>query len=239
MSLDVLYEDNHLLVVNKPPGLATMGDPGRPTLHGLASDYLKQRYNKPHGVYVGIVSRLDAMTSGVIVLARTSKAAARLNVQFAAKSQGAGKDLVDQQRVLQKHYLAIVRPEPNGAAALPSDGRLVDWIYKDDAAHRMRTSPHQREDAKIGELTFEITRKSDAFQIVSVVPISGRKHQIRVQFASRNWPILGDRKYASTAKWPLGIALHSHSLRFEHPTLRKPMTFQCDPPSHWDRFLNS
>lgn len=244
MSLDVLYEDNHLLVVNKPAGLATMGDAGRPTLHGLATEYIRQKYNKPHGVYVGIVSRLDAMTSGVIVLARTSKAAARLNKQFSAKSQTGGRSTSQnaspsgQSRGLRKSYLAVVRPQPN-ATDLPSSGRWVDWIYKDDAAHRMRISPHARDDAKIGELAFEVVRRTDRFCVVSVTPITGRKHQIRLQFSSRDWPVVGDRKYDSNSEWPVGIALHSHRLTLDHPTLRESMTFQCEPPATWDRALKS
>lgn len=241
ITLDVLYEDNHLLVVNKPSGLATMGDAGRSTLHSLAADYLKQKYRKPHGVYVGIVSRLDAMTSGVIVLARTSKAAARLNVQFAAKSNTSciprANDSQDAFGSLQKSYLCIVRPQPNRTADLPSDGRLLDFLYKDDEAHRMRTCEHPRANTKASELQYETIERRGEDLMLSVVPLTGRKHQIRVQFASRGYPILGDRKYDSPVKWPSGIALHSHRLTIEHPTLRELMTFSCPPPNSWKRHL--
>lgn len=243
MMLDVLYEDNHLLVVNKPAGLATMGDNGRPTLHGLAADYLKTKYKKPHGVYVGIVSRLDAMTSGVIVLARTSKAAARLNVQFAAKSKSTSEASADHSRdgvnSLKKSYLGVVRPNFRHAAAprsLTETGRLEDYLYKDDPAHRMRACDKPRADAKWSELRYEIVERRGEDLLLSVVPVTGRKHQIRVQFASRGYPLLGDRKYGSAAKWPAGIALHSHRLTIQHPTLGEPMTFTCPPPSSWQGY---
>lgn len=230
VSLDVLYEDNHLLVVNKPVRLATMGTADGETLHSLAGEYIKRKYNKPHGVYVGIVSRLDSMTSGVIVLARTSKAADRLNKQFAAKSKSASPS------GLQKEYWAIVRAEPNRSAQFADEGSWNDWLYKDEAAHRMRASVSPRDDAKVAELKYTTLHQSEELAVVSVLPITGRKHQIRVQFASRGFPVLGDRKYGSQSDWKEGIALHSRSLTIEHPTLKKMMTFECPPPPSWDRY---
>lgn len=251
MKLDVIFEDNHLLVVNKPSGLVTMGaDPTGPdprlTLHSLAGAYLKQKYDKPHGVYVGIVSRLDAMTSGVIVLARTSKAAARLNAQFAAKSQNAttsGSSETSNSGGLLKSYLAIVQAEPNRSARLPEHSVWSDFIYKDDDAHRMRTCRQPRSDAKPAELSFHVQRRDDAVErrggtLVRVLPLTGRKHQIRVQFASRGFPILGDVKYGSTFPWGDGIALHSESMTIQHPTLKTSMTFECRPPKSWNEYLS-
>ncbi|WP_404304445.1 RluA family pseudouridine synthase [Neorhodopirellula lusitana] len=223
----VIYEDNHLLVVNKPAGVSTMGDENRQTLHTLAGAYLKQKYQKPHGVYVGIVSRLDAMTSGVIVLARTSKAAARLNVQFAQKSSS---------KHLEKTYLAIVQATNGVAANLSDKGTLSDYLYKDDAAHRMRATAGPQDGAKLAELGYRMLHRSDSYQVMSVVPKTGRKHQIRVQFATRGWPILGDRKYGSPLQWADGIALHSQRLTIEHPTRREPMTFECPPPESWNQY---
>ncbi len=121
--LEILYEDNHLLVVNKPVGIATMGAEAGPTIHSLAASYLKETYGKPGKAFVGVVSRLDSMTSGVLVLARTSKAASRLSAQFAERS-GEATD---------KIYLAAVE------GSLPeAEGELADHVLKDDAAHRMR-----------------------------------------------------------------------------------------------------
>lgn len=242
MQLKILYEDNHLLVVNKPAGLATMGDGDRPTLHTHAAAYLKEKYNKPHSAYVGIVSRLDALVSGVIVLARTSKAAARLNAQFAdhAKTLNVGTDAAaaagdDAPLSIRKTYLAVVRAEPHRSAPLADSGRLDDFLYKDDAAHRTRASSTRRDDAKPASLIFQTLFSNDHSSVLAIAPLTGRKHQIRVQLASRGWPILGDQKYGSETHWPTGIALHSLQLTIEHPTLREPMTFTCPPPVAWDR----
>lgn len=242
MQLKILYEDNHLLVVNKPAGLATMGDGGRPTLHSLAAEYLKEKYNKPHSAYVGIVSRLDALVSGVIVLARTSKAAARLNTQFAdhAKNLNLGTDSAPMPEdssslSMRKTYLAVVRAEPHRSAPLADSGVLDDFLYKDDAAHRTRATSAPRDDAKLASLRFQTLFSSDHSSVLAVAPLTGRKHQIRVQLASRGWPILGDQKYGSQTEWPTGIALHSLQLTIEHPTRREPMTFTCPPPIAWNR----
>lgn len=243
MQLHVLYEDNHLLVVNKPAGLATMGDGARPTLHGLAAEYLREKYRKPGRVYVGIVSRLDALVSGVIVLARTSKAAARLNTQFADHAQRLNADGVGTAAAMgesnplsiRKTYLAVVRAEPHRAATLATRDRLDDFLYKDDAAHRMRAARVPRDDAKPASLLFQTLQTSDHSSVLAVAPLTGRKHQIRVQLAARGWPILGDRKYGSQTDWPAGIALHSMRLTIEHPTRREPMTFTCPPPVSWNR----
>jgi len=240
--IDVLYEDNHLLVVNKPAGLPTMGDADRETLHSLAGAYLKRKFNKPHGVYVGIVSRLDSMTSGVIVLARTSKAAARLNTQFADNAKRLNRESATRgssdappgaPESIRKTYLAIVRPEPYGNAPLSPRGRMLDNLYKDDAAHRMRVTALPRDNAKPASLIYQTLASEPSHAFVAVAPLTGRKHQIRVQFAARGWPILGDRKYGSTAVWQSGIALHSYQLTIEHPTRREPMTFRCPPPESW------
>lgn len=247
--LEVLYEDNHLLVVNKPSGMATMGgtpsskslahDVSEPTLHQLAGSYLKQKYNKPHGVYVGIVSRLDRMTSGVIVLARTSKAAARLNPQFSAESHASRKP---SPHAAQKTYLAVVRANSITGDAIPPSGQWTDWIYKDDAAHRMRISDQPRPDAKPAELRYQLLHRSespdDQARVLMVTLMTGRKHQIRAQLSHRGYPILGDRKYKSDVPWPVGIALHSWLLTIEHPVRREPMTFVCAPPPAWDRVID-
>ncbi|MCM2372236.1 RluA family pseudouridine synthase [Aporhodopirellula aestuarii] len=235
--LDVVYEDNHLLVVNKPAGLATMGDGDRVTLHSLAAAYLKQKYNKPHGVYVGIVSRLDSVTSGVIVLARTSKAAARLNSQFSQHAahleNQSGKKVVAPTSI-RKTYLAVARPEPNRAAPLAPEGRLDDLIYKDDQAHRMRATRTHQAGAKPASLIYQTLTVGDDRNVIAVAPLTGRKHQIRVQLAARGWPIVGDRKYGSQTAWQSGIALHSFRLTIEHPTKREMMTFECPPPPSWN-----
>lgn len=225
-----------------------MGSQAGMTLHALAAAYLKEKYNKPHAAYVGIVSRLDSMTSGVIVLARTSKAAARLNAQFAdhaqrlsREAQGNGEAKLSTE-LIRKTYLAVADRETGlGSSAdslSTSAGRLDDYLFKDDAAHRMRVSKRMPDGAKAAALIYRTLGSAAEGRVLAVAPLTGRKHQIRVQFAARGWPIRGDRKYGSSARWPSGIALHSYQLTIEHPTRRVPMTFSCPLPSSWSAVLS-
>jgi 23S rRNA pseudouridine1911/1915/1917 synthase len=217
--IDVIFEDNHLLVLNKPPLIATMGaQPGSPSLAEQTKKYLKRKYNKPGNVYVGVVSRLDAFVSGAIVLAKTSKAAGRLSDQF-------------RRRLVGKFYYAIV---PGGV--LSNQGVIENWIYKDDANHRMRcTENGNHAGAKRGRLTYTMLGRDQksGFQWIKVNLETGRKHQIRVQLSHAGVPIVGDKKYDSPHGFSAGIALHCYQLSFEHPTLKKTMKFQVDPPQNW------
>jgi len=216
--LAVLYEDNHLLVIDKPAGLPTMGGVSGPTAHALAARYLKDKYAKPGNVFVGIVSRLDAMTSGVLVLARTSKAAARLSQQFRESRPG-------------KRYLAVVEGRPHPAA-----GSLADTVYKDDAAHRMRCAQGQAvASGQAAELHYETLATRGDRALLAIALITGRKHQIRVQWASRGHPVWGDRKYEAVSRMKRGIALHAWQLTIEHPTRKEPMTFLAPPPPAWQK----
>ena len=217
--LEVLFEDNHLLVVNKPAGIPSMGaKEGSTSLVSLAREYLKQKYQKPGNVYVGVVSRLDALVSGVLVLARTSKAAARLAEQF-------------REREPEKVYWAIVE----GAPAAPS-GELVHWMGKDDARRRMTVRGKQTAGAQEARLGYQTIRKFADATLLEIKLETGRKHQIRLQLAEAGHPILGDRKYGSSRDFPAGIALHAHSLTIEHPTLKQPMTFSACPPKAWRKW---
>ena len=236
--LEILFEDNHLLVVNKPAGLPTMGSQAGPTVHSLAAQYIKQSYGKPGRVFVGIVSRLDAMTSGVLVLARTSKAASRLTAQFASKALKAdetGKAKGKKKTVAapRKIYLAVVQGKLDAEA-----DHWSDQIRKDEAAHRMRLSPTFRPDTQTAELRYQALTKSQANTTLAVELLTGRKHQIRTQFADRDHPVLGDHKYGSRTKFKSGIALHSWRLQIEHPTKRVRMWFEAPLPSSWSSFLN-
>jgi len=223
-TFSILYEDNHLLVVDKPALLATMGvSSGETSLVSLAKDYLKQRYDKPGNVYLGVVSRLDAFVSGVTVLARTSKAAARLNDQF-------------RQALVEKTYWAIV---PDN---LPSDqGRLTHRLVKDDARRRMITVNQQ--DARYGaakeaRLNYRVIGRHRDQCLLQIDLETGRKHQIRVQLETIGCPIVGDRKYNSPLRFQPGIALHSRRLKIVHPTLKEEITFESPPGDSWqlDRF---
>lgn len=229
----VIYEDNHLLVVDKPAGIPTAGVTDRPSVYQWIGDYLKQKYAKPGNVYVGIVSRLDTVTSGVLVVAKTSKAAGRLSEQLRL-----GK--------IQKTYLVVVSGNPT-----PESGQLVDWVYKEDDARRMRVVPQGKEllpnqssprtngsSVQQAILNYEVvarrTHGAHEIAMLRVELVTGRKHQIRVQFSSRGWPIWGDWKYGHTGEFPHeNIALHAWKLSFEHPTRREPLEFSAEPPSAW------
>jgi 23S rRNA pseudouridine1911/1915/1917 synthase len=219
--LDILYEDNHLLVVNKPAGIATMGAESGPTVHSMAADYLKRTYHKPGRAYVGVVSRLDAVTSGVLVLARTSKAAARLSAQFANTSQ---------TRV-SKIYLAGLAGQLD-----PPQGDLVDFVRKDDLAKRMRVVGSAAPGAQQAQLRYLTVGQRHDFSIVAVQLLSGRKHQIRLQFADRGHAVIGDRKYGSSRSFSAGVALHSWRLQINHPTKGESMWFEANTPRTWKPF---
>ena len=217
--LDVLYEDNHLLVVNKPPLLPTMGvAENKSSLVTVAKSYLKQKYNKPGNVFLGIVSRLDAFASGTIVLARTSKAASRLSQQI-------------RSRAMDKSYLTIVSGMP-----IEHVGQLENWVAKDEPNHRMMTVSEatSRNQAKLAQLEYETLGQHENRSLLSVQLITGRKHQIRVQFSALRAPIVGDRKYGSREWFAAGIALHCHRLTFRHPTQKNEMSFVSWPPEHWN-----
>lgn len=217
--LKILFEDNHLLVINKPAVLATMGAaPGQPSLIELAKDYIREKYDKPGNVYLGVVSRLDSFVSGVIVVARTSKAAARLSQQF-------------REKLADKTYIAIVADR----GKLANNGQLEHWLLKDEPNHRMMTvKPGANDKAKLARLSYETIGQYQQNCLLKIKLETGRKHQIRVQLAASNCPILGDKKYGSRLPFKVGIALHSQSLTIEHPTKRERMTFIAEPPLWWN-----
>ncbi len=213
--LDVLYEDNHLLVVNKPAGLATMGLPaGQPTLLNVAKEYVARKYGKTGNVYLGITSRLDAPVTGVVVLARTSKAAARLTEQF-------------RSQAVEKIYWAIVEGRPQPDQAVWSD-------YLADAP-RYRSVVVVSADApgaQLAVLEYRRLGRSGIDSLIEVRPQTGRKHQIRVQFAHRGHPLIGDIKYGSKRTFP-HVALHARMLVVAHPTREETMTFVAPAPETW------
>jgi 23S rRNA pseudouridine1911/1915/1917 synthase len=214
---EILYEDNHVLAVNKPAGLATIGvGEDEPSLAKLAKAYLKRRYDKPGNVYLGVMSRLDAVVSGVVLLARTSKAAARLTEQFRSREAG-------------KIYWAIVAGQVEPEAA-----ECVDWLAKDDRRARMEIVAPNAAGAQEGRLRYRLLRRLQrATSLLEVELLTGRKHQIRVQLAGRGLSILGDKKYGASMRFPAGIALHSRQLTVRHPTRDELLTFVARPPASW------
>ncbi len=217
LSFSVLYEDNHVLVVTKPAGLPTMGvQADQDSLINLAKSYIKRKYNKPGNVYLGTVSRLDRVVSGVVIFARTSKAAARLTKQFA------------DGRIVKK-YWAIVEHQPH-----PDQGELTDWLKKDEKNRRMAVAHVGGSKAKEASLTYRTLRRLRRGVLLEVQPKTGRKHQIRVQLAAIDVPIVGDRKYGSQMVFPDGIALHARSLELTHPVRQTPLLVEADPPNCWE-----
>jgi 23S rRNA pseudouridine1911/1915/1917 synthase len=212
----VLFEDNHLLVLNKPAGLATMGvAAGTASLFELAKAYIKQKYHKPGNVYLGVVSRLDAVVSGAIVLARTSKAAARLAEQF-------------RQATVLKTYWAIVSPPPVGESET-----WEDWLLKDERQKRMLVVDRRLRGAQRARLSFETRRRLIRHAWLEITLETGRKHQIRAQCAFHDCPIVGDYKYGSTLPFPNGIALLALSLFLSHPTRDEVLAFDEQLPRAW------
>jgi len=220
LKLQVLYEDNHLLVVNKSAGLPTMGTPAdRATLLSLAKEYVKEKYQKPGNVYLGVVSRLDVPVSGAVLFARTSKSARRLNAQF-------------RTQAVQKTYWAIAE-----GIVTPPAGEMLDWVEHDERHRRMRIAAAESDGVKEARLAYrrlEIIDKS--YSWLEITLITGRKHQIRLQLARRGHPILGDIKYGSKVGFPAGIALHARKLRIAHPITSVPLQFTAPLPEAWTKF---
>jgi 23S rRNA pseudouridine1911/1915/1917 synthase len=221
--LEVLYEDNHILAVNKPAGLLVHGDDtGDTTLADLAKAYIKQKYNKPGNVFVGVVHRLDRPVSGVVLLAKTSKALARLNELFRSKKT-------------RKTYWAVVHNRPP-----QEEGTLVHWLVKDTSKNITKAFAKENKSGQRAELNYKLLKVQQNKYLLEVNPITGRPHQIRVQLASMRCPILGDLKYGASQPLPdKSIALHARQLQFEHPTLKTPVTLSALPPQNavWTPFL--
>jgi len=214
--IDVLYEDNHLLVVNKRPGISTQGaGADRPSLLAHAKNYLRRKYRKPGNVYLGVVSRLDSDTSGLVVFARNSKAAGRLAEQF-------------RNRTVEKEYWALVEGQMDSPA-----GQWIDWIAKDERQRRMIAVRHDRPGALEARLTYQRMKKIPGATLLEIRLETGRKHQIRVQFASRGHPIVGDRKYGSGRRFADGIALHCRKVVIEHPVKKTPLELVAPLPAAW------
>jgi 23S rRNA pseudouridine1911/1915/1917 synthase len=221
-ALRVLYEDNHLLAVNKPAGLPTMGAPRKkPSLVKMAKRYLKVRYHKPGNVFLGVMSRLDAPVTGVVLFARTSKAARRLTDQF-------------RNHAVRKFYSALVE-----GAVRPAEGEWLDWIVRDEDGRPMISPSTNPKGVKQARLLYRCQQTWEEISLVDVEPQTGRKHQIRIQFASRGCPILGDRKYGSRRSFPAGIALHARRLVVAHPTQGEPLELDAPLPKVWHGFISS
>ena len=211
----VLYEDNHLLALLKPAGTLTLGDEtGDRSMVDIAAEYLRTKYNKPGNVFVGVVHRLDRPVSGVLLLARTSKAASRLSEQFRSGS-------------VRKVYDAVVSGKVS-----PPRKELVDWLVKDRRINRVKAVSEGTAGARRSVLTYEVLSYANGRTLLQVEPVTGRSHQIRVQLATRSYPIIGDVKYGSTNRLGGQILLHARTLEFDHPTQKHRVTVSS--PAEFD-----
>ena len=208
--IDIIYEDNHLLVVNKPVNIPVQADSSKDQdLLTLLKKQLKEKYQKPGNVYLGLVHRLDRPVGGIMVFAKTSKAASRLSEQI-------------RNNTFQKTYLAVVQGK-----VLNSD-TFKDKLEKDQKTNIVKISPT----GKQAELSYELSEYKDNLSLVKINLKTGRSHQIRVQFSSRNHPLYGDQKYnPNTPKDQ--IALFAHRLEFIHPTTKEVVKFELPKPNRY------
>jgi 23S rRNA pseudouridine1911/1915/1917 synthase len=219
---DILYEDNHLIAINKRSGdIVQVDETGDEPLDEMVKKYIAAKYNKPNGAFLGVVHRLDRPVSGVILFAKTSKALERMNAVF-------------KNREVRKTYFAVVRNKPARLA-----GNLVHYLIKNPqknvvAAYNKEVAGSQR-----SELNYKLIGELGGFQLLQVNPITGRSHQIRVQLSTMDCPIVGDNKYG----YPRGsrkgsICLHARQLEFIHPVQKEPVKIFAPLPvdGFWERF---
>ena len=221
--LTVLYEDNHLIVVVKPHNVPSQADAsGDKDMLTMVKEYIKKKYNKEGEAFVGLVHRLDRPTGGIMVFAKTSKGAERLSKQL-------------REKRMKKTYYAVTSKVP----AAKSD-RLVHNLKKDERENIVKIVPISEKDSKQAELTYTVLQTEGELALVEVNPLTGRGHQIRVQFAGINCPLFGDNKYGKNkTKSSLNLGLWAGRLEFEHPTTKQKMTFAFPPDVKnlpWSKF---
>ncbi|NLL43599.1 MAG: RluA family pseudouridine synthase [Firmicutes bacterium] len=221
MNIQILYEDNHLLVVVKPPNLLSQGDiTGDPDLLTLMKGYLKEKYEKPGNVYLGLVHRLDRPVGGVMVFAKTSKAAGRLSEQI-------------RQRKFGRGYLAVVEGHPE-----PISGSLHNYLLKDHRKNLVKVVKPGTVGAQECRLDFCVVDMSRSHSLVRINLVTGRSHQIRVQMAESGHPLAGDKRYGSKTDAREQIALWAERIAFVHPTAKEEVVFTASPPKvkPWTEF---
>lgn len=212
--LDVLYEDNHIIAVNKKPSEIVQGDKtGDEPMSDAVKRYLKEKYNKPGEVFTGVVHRIDRPVSGVVLFAKTSKALSRLNELFRTKD-------------IQKTYWAVVKNKPKLDHAT-----LINYLVKDERTNKSRAYNEERKGALRSELSYTVIAKTDNYYLLEVLPITGRHHQIRVQLSHMGCPIKGDVKYGfDRTNKDASIHLHARKIEFIHPVKDEPVCIIAPPP---------
>ena len=211
----ILFEDNHLLIVNKEAKELVQGDKtGDPTLADHLKTYIKEKYNKPGEVYLGIVHRIDRPTSGVVVFTKTSKALARLNAQF-------------EKRIPKKTYWAMVdKTFPN------QEGTLTHWMTRNQKQNKSKAHKNEVPNSKIAKLSYKRVQEFERYCLLEVSLETGRHHQIRAQLSALGFPIQGDLKYGANRSNKDGsISLHARKLQIEHPTTKETISFVANPES--------
>lgn len=222
--MDVVYEDNHLIIVNKSSSEIVQGDKtGDKPLSEMVKEYIKQKYHKPGNVFLGVVHRLDRPVSGLVVFARTSKALARLNEMFRTKE-------------VHKTYWAIV-----GNCPPTEEGELVHWLVRNEKQNKSYAYDKEKPEAKKAILDYKLIGRSERYFLLEVDLKTGRHHQIRCQLAKMGCPIKGDLKYGSPHSNPDGsICLHARRVRFVHPVSKQEIDVTAPVPEGnlWHSFQN-
>lgn len=212
MKLNVIYEDNHIIVVEKPAGVPTQADYTKDEdMYNIVREYLKEKYNKPGQAFVGIVHRLDRPVGGVMVFAKTSKSASRLSEQI-------------RNRSFTKIYLA----EVYGHMKI-KEGSLENYLLKNEKKNMSFISEENVEGAKLAKLDYEVIEEKEKTSIVKILLHTGRHHQIRVQFSNIGYPLVGDNKYGKLEKGRSDVHLWAYCIEFKHPTKDEYMSFSIKP----------
>jgi 23S rRNA pseudouridine1911/1915/1917 synthase len=222
-ALDVLYEDNHIIAINKKPSDIVQGDKtGDTPLSEFVKQYLKEKYNKPGEVFAGVVHRIDRPVSGVVLFAKTSKALTRLNQMF-------------QTKEIKKTYWAIVKNKP-----AKDSGKLIHYLKKNEAKNTSKAFNNESSGGSKSELDYTIIAKSDNYYLLEINPHTGRHHQIRVQLSAMACPIKGDIKYGfNRTNKDASIHLHARKIEFIHPVKKEKIVIIANPPDEvlWNEFV--
>ena len=220
--MEVVYEDNHIIIVNTQSGEIVQGDKtGDRPLSDIVKDYIKEKYQKPGAVFLGVVHRLDRPVSGLVVFARTSKALARLNMMFANGQ-------------VHKTYWAIVGKMEDGRCKMEDDGEwhtLENWIVRNEKQNKSYAYDHEVPNSKKAILKYRVIGHSDRYDLLEVQLMTGRHHQIRCQLSALGCPIKGDLKYGAKRSNPDGsISLNAHRIEFVHPVSKEKISIESSLP---------